>query len=93
MNPKAFESKRDEGRDRVAKRDHMLNICRKARGWDVIVRTPKFMYLPKKKISVTSSRVLLAYTRNPVSSKARSTRIVIARNRTIFGPRTRKSST
>ena len=50
MNPKALESKRDEGRERVAKRSQMLNICKKARGWDRIVRTPKFTYLPKKKI-------------------------------------------
>ena len=49
MKPKAFESKRGEGPERVAKRNQMLNICRKARGWDRIVRTPKFTYLPKKK--------------------------------------------
>ena len=51
MNPKALQSKRDEGRDRVARRNQMLNICRKARGWDLIVRTPKLTYLPKKNLS------------------------------------------
>ena len=46
MNPNALQSKRDEGRDQVAKRNQMLNIYSKALGWDLIVRTPKFTYLP-----------------------------------------------
>ena len=43
----------------MAKRKQMLNICRKARGWDLIVRTPKLTYFPKKKISQTGNRVVL----------------------------------
>ena len=81
MNPKALESKRDDGRDRVARRNKMLNIYRKARGWGLIVRTPKLTFLPKKKISLAASRVLLADTMNPASAKARTTPAVIARNR------------
>ena len=34
------------------------------------MRTPKFTYLPKKKISVTGSRVLVADMRKPARSKA-----------------------
>ena len=34
------------GQERVARRNHMLNICTKARGWNLIVRTPKLTYLP-----------------------------------------------
>ena len=78
MNPKAFESKQEEGRDRVAKCNQMLNMYRNALGWDLIVRTPKPTYLPKKKILVK------------ISSKVRTTHIVIARNGP--GPRMRKPS-
>ena len=33
----------------MAKRNQMLNICKKPCGWDVIVHTLKSTYLPKKK--------------------------------------------
>ena len=76
----------------MAKRNQMLNICRQARGWDLIVRTPKFTYSPKKKISVTGSRMLLADNRNPASYKACTTRAVIDENRTRSDPMITKSS-
>ena len=43
MKPKALESKLDEGWERGAKHNQMLNICRNERGWDLIVRTPKLI--------------------------------------------------
>ena len=92
MKPKALESKQDEGWNRVASRSQMLNINRKARGWDRIVRTPTLKYFPKKKISVTGSRVLLAETMNPASSRAGTTHAVTAHKRNGSGPRIKKSS-
>ena len=52
MKPNALESNREEGLDLVASLSQMLNIWRKALGCERIVRTPKFMYFPRKNISV-----------------------------------------
>ena len=92
MKPKALESKRDEKQGGVANGSQILIICRKARGWDLIVRTPRLTYFSKKKISVSRSWVLRADTMNPASSRARTTRAVAAHKRTVSGPKIGSSS-
>jgi hypothetical protein len=92
MKPNALESNREEGLDLVASLSQMLNIWRKALGCERIVRTPKFMYFPRKNISVTGSNVLFPDTIKPASSSALTTRAVTTRKRAGSGPKIKKSS-